>query len=365
MSSHTSVRFARLRGTWVLGLAALVGAVATMAPLTAGPLPPYRVRRVVAEVLGGPQMIAADVNNAGEVLATRLEPSRSEAMRWRAGLWQPLGAGSEGAGLNDASVAVGTMAGAAAVWDAAGTPGRLPLPSMPAGCAPTSRADATSGAGHVVGVIRCGDLVRSLFWPSILTPPTVVPPPAGSTGAVVRDVNRLGAVTGYTGGTVVRGFVWQHGVHRLVPVTGTNPSQSIWPAAISDTGYVTGSADGVGAFLWDGAAAASTPILWKSGFSGRGDDVNDQGVVAGSLTPTGSAATVFLWHRDFGLVRLTAPAAALPAAGYCDGASLSDISATDTLDVVATCHDYTAGVQLRVVRWTVSLVRSTGSTPLP
>jgi hypothetical protein len=357
---HTRVSLRAL----CLALACVVVAV-TGIRTAAGPLAPYHVRRVVAEVLGGPQMVAADVNNAGEVLATRLEATGTEAMRWRAGLWQGLGAGSQGQGLSDLPFAAGQAGAAATVWDAAGTPMRLPPLSFSGACTPTSWAEATSGAGHVVGGARCGDVLRALFWPSFATPPTVVAPPPGYGGILLRDVNRFGAVTGYTDGTVVRGFVWQHGLHRLVPVTGASLSQSIWPAAISDSGYVTGVAAGVGPFLWDGAAAASTPILWKSGFTGRGDDVNDQGVVAGSLTPDRAPANVFVWHRDFGLVRLAPPAGALPASGYCDGASLSDISATDTFEVVATCHDYTSGVQLRVVRWAVSLARTTSSTPRP
>lgn len=254
-------KYARVR-LLALGLALTsAAAAATGVRTVAGPLPPYRVSRVVAEVLGGPRMGAIDVNNAGEVLAWRLAPPGVEGMRWRAGMWQSLGPGDFG-GLNDLSQVAGEVAGRATVWDSAGTPLALPFPTWGPGCEPRSTASKISGAGHVIGTVFCEGTLRSVFWTSFVALPQPVSPPAGHLRVELRDVNRRGAITGYTDGPVVHGFVRLDGVYRRVPVTGADTTQPIYPAAISDTGYVAGTAGTLQPFIWDGVAARSTSILW-------------------------------------------------------------------------------------------------------
>jgi probable HAF family extracellular repeat protein len=269
-------------------------------------------------MLGGSSAQAQDVNEAGQVVgyATN-EASQARAFLWQGGSMTDLGTiggtTSTAAGIN----AFGHVAGSstfsagssyrAALWD-----GSLLMnltPDLPA--SESSSAYAVNDTRHVVGSLSSVGVPKAFVWHEGAL--TLLEDLAGA-GATAFDINNAGQVVGSSYGTDVtplgrmqRAVLWQDGAIMdlgLLP-NGDNDSTAV---AINSFGQIVGSSGRTDPdtyesfyrpFLYSDGVMTAIPVPSWEGYA---NDINDSGVVVGTMRAGGGFSKFHAWIYADGVV---------------------------------------------------------------
>jgi uncharacterized membrane protein len=310
----------RRRAAAALAVALSAGVIAPGAgPAEAAGTPPPTA--AVAIIANG---IAHDVNATGVVVGYADVDGQAQAFRGRAGPPTLLGPGVAHA-VNDAGHAVGRSGDRAVRWAPDGS-----VHVVATGTLAASALDIDSG-GTVVGSITAleagtpsGAFVRAPGDPA----PRMLPPPAGyDPEGVAMDawaINDRGTIVGtMRGGPGSEvGVVWQGPDHTATLLPGSTDHVII--GGVNDHGVIVGTSWEYPYFRplrWASPASAPEPI-GGPGLDALARDVNDRGLVAGSMAATGRS---FTWDPRTGR---TTPVPGLDGSPWADVWAINDRGTT-------------------------------------
>ncbi len=282
---------------WGLVTAIVASAVPTASAAVLGPPCSYSVIQVPAPVcpVWGVVAVTPDTMNVhGQWVGSRLacDLSHTLAVFWspQGGLTSlptPPGTISSGAGgINDWGMVVGHRNNIACRWQADGSFALLPG----ADSGEPSGASAVNNAGLIAGWMNSfeGSAIRwAVVWDgegyAILDPTEF-----GGLSAEALDVSDAGVVVGILDD---HGFRWEgRKITHLPPLPGATSCRAL---AVNDDGYTVGDSkfldvdDGTSYFLpvvWDSNGIPSTLPLLSGYAEGGCIDVNNSGVVLGSVS---------------------------------------------------------------------------------
>ena len=347
--------------------------------------------------LGGAESEARDINNAGEIVgwADRYN-SNGRAFLYRDGDMQDIsisffGLPSVANGINRYTHVVGhlTISGQPrGFYWSNGTAQILKdkWVGFPSDVKSSyGSANAISDTGRIVGyAYGAGTPPFAMYWAwPTATPKKIIDNPGAQMNSWAFDINNNQQIVGYDlSFTVVgnAGYVYQWGGFTQIPrpvATGGLSYSDNHAYGINDKGYVTGEYyiyDPVNgqyshAYLWNGSSSHSYDLgSLGTGLDSIGRDVNEQAFVAGeaAFKPLfgSNRSAAFLWHSDFGMKRLPAPAGAgsvlLPS--QCKANALNDRKSSGLIQVVGYC---TVAGNRHAMRWDVSVKVYTPVYPSP
>ena len=354
------------RSRILIGVAAFaVAAASTMlvdGARAAAPPGPYILTDL--GTLGGSSARAFDVNDAGQVVGYSTNAaSRSRGFRWQNGDMTDLGTlggnASQANGINALGQAagystIGTGSTARAVlWD-----GTAILNLTPAlGASDSSIAYSVNDLRQVAGSLASLGRSHAFVWRD--GDVTLLPDLAGI-GSFAIDINNLGQIVGsaYSAdvtplGPMLHAVLWQSsGVTDLGLLPGDEDSGA---AAINGNGQIVGSSGRTDPetyeatyrpFLYSGGAMTAIPAPSSEAYAG---DINDTGVVVGTMRAAGGFSKFHAWIYQDGVV--TNLNTLIPAAGLhlmtAEAVSNDGLIAGVAVDAQARYHAYllTPGVE--------------------
>jgi len=351
--------------------------------------PAYHVQSVVASelgTLGGPDSMAFDVNNNGDVVGkSRLATLERRGFIWRNGVMSALPMPTNAIdmfpfGINDNGEVVGEY-GADFCFEC-DTPfywsESTGLVTMSISIHPgevydshyVGQAEAINNSGVIAGHIE-PEFLYTLFpdlpcyrevvvkWQNGFAMPQVFDCPALLDGDIrASDINIKGWIVGSTGGSAV---VWKNGVKSFIPKPFA--ASDVGGFALNDKGVVAGAGTLSGqsrAMWWDGVSAASQWIgTLSTGNWSYANDINEQNFVVGvgdklvgNLNGLARRDRAFIWHADLGLYTLPVPAGMPMLTTDCEAVALTNRSAgSGNIMVVGNCGG-------RAVRWNLIVLQS-------
>jgi len=359
----------------------------TAANINAAPIG-YHVQSVVVSelgTLGGPDSMAFDVNNNGDVVGkSRTANMQRRGFIWRNGVMTQLPMPANAIdmfpfGINDNGEVVGEFGSPCFECDtpfywSEGTG----LVTMSRSIHPgeiydshyIGQAEAINNAGVIAGHIEPEWMYDGMpdlacyhevvvTWQNPYVMPQIFECPVLIDGDVgVSDINSAGWIVGRTGGSAV---VWKNGVKSFIPKPFA--ASDVGGYALNDSGVVAGAGTLSGqlrAMWWDGVSATSQWIgTFSSGNWSYANDINEQNFVAGvgdklvgNLNGLAVRKRAFLWHADFGLYTLPLPAGMPMLSTDCEAVALTNRSiGSGNIMVVGNCGG-------RAVRWNLIVLKS-------
>ena len=296
--SRTAVRMA------MLGLVLVPALMMTNEPRAAAPPGPYALTDL--GTLGGLSAQAYDLNNAGQVVGYATNSSsQSRAFLWQSGQMSDLGVLGGSASVAQAINATGQVVGYSAVvtasqayravmWDGAS---KINLtPDLAA--SDTSTATGINSARQVVGTINYSIAFR---WDN---GNVTILPHLGGGGGHAADINDAGQIVGTSSsahvtplGPMGHAALWENDtVTDLGLLPGDEDSGA---AAINSLGHIVGSSGRTDpdtyetsyrAFIYKDGVMTALPVPSVDSYGG---DINDSGVVVGTMRAGGGASK---WH---------------------------------------------------------------------
>jgi probable HAF family extracellular repeat protein len=186
-----------------------------------------------------------------------------------------------------------------------------------------------------------------------------------------NEINDAGYIVGTDGGKTTYAMFLKRNSQSPVGV----PKPSVSPAglfgsanSISNTGLIVGGYgyDSAGhetpslrAFVWDGSSSSSTSLGVLPGDSKSvAEGVNDQGMVVGTsavkINQPGAGESAFIYHADFGMLRLPSPTGSGAAIAVCEGLAINNRKSYGLVQAAGTC--WTDG-HSHAMRWDVHVVQ--------
>ena len=190
-----------------------------------------------------------------------------------------------------------------------------------------------------------------------------------------KDINDSNWIVGADGGHSTLAMFLRKGQFAIdntpVPKPSGSPNGLFGSAnGINNAGKVVGaygySASGsstpdLRAFFWDAITSSSTPIGMLSGGSWSvANEINDQDMVVGTSDRNfalgGAGESAYIFHINFGMVRLKAPGEGLLNSGIknCQANSLNNRKSNGVVEVVGSCL---FGAVRHAVLWQVTVVK--------
>lgn len=295
-------------------------------PRAAAPPGPYILTDL--GTLGGSSAQAYGVNDAGQVVGYATNAaSQSRAFLWQNGMMSDLGTlggvASQANGLNAAGRVVGySRIGAGSVHHATFWNGTAVIDLTPDLPAPdTSVGYAVNAADHVAGALTAGGIPRAFIWSAGVV--TLLPDLTGA-GAFAFGLNDVGQVVGaaYSPdvtplGQMAHAVSWQDGaITDLGLLPGDEDSSAV---AVNSAGQIVGSSGRTDPdtyeaqyrpFLHSGGVMTAIPAPSGEAYA---SDINDSGVVVGTMRAGGGLSKFHAWIYADGVV--TNLNTVIPAAG--------------------------------------------------
>jgi len=291
-------------------------ALAAQAPRAATPPGPYIFTNL--GTLGGLSAQGFDVNDAGQVVGySTNSASRAHAFLWQDGVMSDLGtlggASSTASGINALGHVAGSSAFGAGSWTRAVLWDGSAMINLTPGLAATdsSSASAVNDARHVVGAFNALGKSHAFVWREGSL--TTLDDLAGA-GAFAFDINNAGHVVGssYSAqatplGPMQRAVLWQDGaIADLGLLSGGDDDSAA--VAINRFGQIAGYSGRTDPdtyestyrpFLYSGGTMAPIPVPSTDAYA---TDINDSGVVVGTMRVSGGLSKFHAWIYADGVV---------------------------------------------------------------
>jgi uncharacterized membrane protein len=190
-----------------------------------------------------------------------------------------------------------------------------------------------------------------------------------------KEINDSGYIVGTDGGKTTYGMFLKRASQSpvAVPRPANSPAFLFGSAnSISNTGLVVGAygynsagqqTSSVRAFIWDGSSATSTSLgALPGGNWSVAEGVNDQGMVVGTserdVRYSGLGKSAFIYHADFGMVRLTSPTGGglFQTIKECNAAAINNRKSGGLVQVAGTCAF--EGHAAHAVRWDIQVAQA-------
>jgi len=186
--------------------------------------------------------------------------------------------------------------------------------------------------------------------------------------SIAYDINNGGDVVGADNGTTPLHMFLKESGASVQGVPGPAGALSGRASGISNNGHVTGYYSGnatTRAFYWNGTSTSSADLgVLPGGHISMGNEVNDQGFVAGYSTflwtnPLSGTSSLrragFIWGPGIGMVKLPSLSTYYFTWSDCEANALNNrVDATGRIQVVGWCN---LGGQKRAVRWNVTVAK--------
>jgi probable HAF family extracellular repeat protein len=373
--------------------------------------PTYRVLRVtIADLgtLGGPEAVALDINDVGEVVGwSHSGTGLRRGFLYRDARMSDVGPGAAGyemeaRGVSDAGEIVGWGRDPATGVTRAFyyVPGSPPGPfflggelfTLPSGCRWDSFPTAISNTGFIVGFAwgagsprgsgSCVTLTRAVQWrmpaPALLE----AIPGTGPYDERAWDVNGAGVSVGKNWERANHGARWRDGVTTIVPPPADTATVRLAGGdntafGINDRGHVAGGHSGArftkggwepftGATVWSGTSPHSILLgTLPTGRTAYAREINEEQFAVGHGdtarlvgTKVFAASDAFVWHKHFGMVALPRLATS-GAHGACESYAVNRLfmgssNVQGTVQAVGSCTSGSgSSLRRRAVRWDV------------